>query len=108
VVPLRRSANGETPCEARALVLIIDPEREPKSAATLLRRLYGLTNNEADVALRITRGADLRQISEELSVSLTTVRTHLQHVFAKTDTHRQAELVNRIKDCVNLLADSDR
>ena len=24
---------------------------------------------------------------------MTTVRTHLQHIFDKTDTHRQAELV---------------
>lgn len=37
--------------------------------------------------------ADPKQISDELSVSLATVRTHLQHVFDKTETHRQAELV---------------
>ena len=53
----------------------------------LLRRLYGLTNTEAQVALCIVRGADLKQISDELLVSLPTVRTHLQHVFDKTDTH---------------------
>jgi DNA-binding NarL/FixJ family response regulator len=105
-LPLHRAATGETLSEARALLLIIDPEHEPKSAETLMRRLYRLTNTEADVAVRITRGADLRQISEELSVSLTTVRTHLQYVFAKTDTHRQAELVRRVKDCVYLLAGS--
>ena len=74
-------------------MLIIDPEHEPEPAAALLRRLYGLTNTEAEVALRIVRGADLKQISDELSVSVTTVRTHLQHIFDKTDTHRQAELV---------------
>jgi DNA-binding CsgD family transcriptional regulator len=41
----------------------------------------------------VMHGADLNHISEELSISLPTVRTHLQHVFDKTDTHRQAELV---------------
>jgi len=76
-----------------ALVLIIDPEDEPEPAAALLRRLYHLTEAEAEVALHVMHGADLKQISEELSISLTTVRTHLQHVFDKTDTHRQAELV---------------
>ena len=76
-----------------ALVVVIDPEDEPVPAAALLRRLYRLTRTEAEVALHIMHGADLRQISEELSISLTTVRTHLQHVFDKTDTHRQAELV---------------
>jgi DNA-binding CsgD family transcriptional regulator len=76
-----------------ALVLIIDPEDEPQPAAALLRRLYGLTETEARVALHVMYGEDLKQVSEELSISWTTVRTHLQHVFDKTDTHRQAELV---------------
>ena len=92
VLPLHRAGAEATSHEARALVLVIDPEHEPEPAAALLRRLYGLTHNEAQVALRIAH-ADLRQVSEELSVSFATVRTHLQHVFDKTDTHRQAELV---------------
>lgn len=96
VLPLHHSGTDETVREATALVLIIDPEHEPEPAAALLRRLHGLTNTEAQVALRIVRGADLKQISEELSVSVTTVRTHLQHVFNKTDTHRQAELVGLV------------
>jgi DNA-binding CsgD family transcriptional regulator len=93
VLPLRHAEIDETPSEARALVLIIDPHQEPEPAAPLLRRLYGLTIAEADVAVRIARGADLKEISDELSVSITTVRKHLQHVYDKTDTHRQAELV---------------
>jgi DNA-binding NarL/FixJ family response regulator len=68
-----------------ALVLIIDSERDPVPAAALLRRLYGLTDIEAKVALRVTR-ADIMQIAEELSVSFGTVRTHVQRVFDKTDT----------------------
>lgn len=93
VLPLRHVGVNDASTNTTALVLIIDPEQEPETAAALLRWLYGLTNAESQVALRILRGADLKQISEELSVSLPTVRTHLQHVFDKTDTHRQAELV---------------
>lgn len=59
----------------------------------MLRKLFGLTNGESDVALRVARGQGLAPISEDLSVSVATVKTHLQHVFDKTDTHRQAELV---------------
>ena len=95
-LPLHHSGTDEPAREATALVLIIDPEHEPEPAAALLRRLHGLTNTEAQVALRIVRGADLKQVSEELSVSVTTVRTHLQHVFDKTGTHRQAELVRTL------------
>jgi DNA-binding CsgD family transcriptional regulator/PAS domain-containing protein len=93
VLPSHRRNADEPLKQPRALVLIIDPEDEPEPAAALLRRLYHLTKAEADVALRMIRRADLKQIAEELSVSLPTVRTHLQHVFDKTDTHRQAELV---------------
>lgn len=77
-----------------ALVLIIDPEDKPEPPAALLRRLYGLTRAEADIAIRVTHGAHLTDISQELSISLPTVRTHLQHAFDKTGTHRQAELVH--------------
>ncbi|OBJ15962.1 helix-turn-helix transcriptional regulator [Mycobacterium colombiense] len=93
VLPSHRVDADEPPSRPLALVLIIDPEDEPEPAVALLRRLYRLTEAEAEVALRVMHGVDLKQISEELSVSLTTVRTHLQHVFDKTDTHRQAELV---------------
>jgi len=93
VLPLHRAGIDYPSAEARALIVIVDSEREPQPAVAMWRRLYGLTRTEAEVALRISRGADLKQISEELSVSLPTVRTHLQRIFAKTDTHRQAELV---------------
>ena len=93
VLPLYAADRHQTSSEATALVLIVDPENKPHPAAELLRRLYGLTLAEAEVALRILRSAKLKEIAEELSVSLSTVRTHLQHAFDKTDTHRQAELV---------------
>jgi DNA-binding CsgD family transcriptional regulator len=93
VLPLSHVADGGSPGSGGALVLIIDPEREAEAAPVLLRRLFGLTTTEAEVAVRLARGADLRQISDDLGVLITTVRTHLQHVYEKTDTHRQAELV---------------
>ncbi len=93
VVPsYRRDADG-LPELPKALVLIVDPENLPEPAAAVLRRLYYLTEAEAEVALRVMNGSDLKEVSEQLSISLATVRTHLQRVFDKTDTHRQAELV---------------
>jgi DNA-binding CsgD family transcriptional regulator len=94
VVPLQPAATIGRSCDTAALVVITDPERETEPTTELLRHLYGLTNGEADVAVRLAAGVGLKQISDELSVSYQTVRTHLQHVFDKTDTHRQAELVH--------------
>jgi FixJ family two-component response regulator len=57
-----------------ALMMVIDPEDEPLPVAGLLRRLYHLTEAEAEIALHLTHGADLTLIAEDLSISLTTVR----------------------------------
>ena len=93
VTPLHRTGADDNSHDPSALIVIEDPERETETPATLLRRLFGLTVGEAEITVRLTRGGSLRDIAEDLSVSYQTVRTHLQHVFDKTDTHRQAELV---------------
>jgi DNA-binding CsgD family transcriptional regulator len=86
----------EPPRVRRAIVAIVDPELDLEPSAALLRRLWGLTATEADVATRIAGGADPHGIADELSISIATVRKHLQHVYDKTDTHRQAELVRLV------------
>ncbi|MDH6279224.1 helix-turn-helix transcriptional regulator [Prescottella agglutinans] len=98
VVPLRADAGGTSSVgldssSATALVVIDDPDRELPLDTVMLRRLYALTSAEAEVALRVAQGDGLRPIAEEFSVSTTTIRTHLQHIFEKTATHRQAQLV---------------
>lgn len=90
VLPLKPAEN---PSAARALVMIIDPEQTSEPPKMLLIRLFGLTNGEADVALLMLRGAGLKPIAADLALSMATVKTHLHHIFIKTDTHRQAELV---------------
>ncbi|MEU2033773.1 helix-turn-helix transcriptional regulator [Nocardia amamiensis] len=87
----RPAVLGERP--SAALVVIVDPDREAPEGPEALRQLYGLTAAEAHVAAAALRGEGLRPIAEELAVSVNTARTHLQHVFHKTGTHRQAELV---------------
>jgi DNA-binding CsgD family transcriptional regulator/PAS domain-containing protein len=92
VIPLNPEGRvGEA--SSTVLVVIADPEREPQPESEALRRLYGLTKTEAAVAVRVLGGSGLKPIADDMSLSLATVRTHLQHVFDKTDTHRQAELV---------------
>jgi DNA-binding CsgD family transcriptional regulator len=77
---------------AQALIVIVDPEIQPEMPKSLLKRIFGLTNAEAEVALRAATGRGLSIIADELALSTATVKTHLQRVFEKTDTHRQAEL----------------
>lgn len=77
-----------------AVVFISDPEREPEAVPEMLKRLYGLTAREAEVAGLLMQGIELREAAGQLGVSMHTARTHLRLIFEKTDTHRQGELVH--------------
>lgn len=54
-------------------------------------RDHGLTGAETRVAERLLLGENTIQAARKLGVAPTTVRTHLQRILAKTDTHRQSE-----------------
>jgi len=75
------------------VVLVNDPD-PPQEADHLFARCYGLTPREAALTMLLANGCDLRQAADRLRMSSATARSHLRQVFAKTDTHRQAELVS--------------
>jgi DNA-binding CsgD family transcriptional regulator/PAS domain-containing protein len=83
---------GDDLSAVRALAVIIDIERQPRELAPMLRRIYGLTQGEATVACEVARGEGLQPVADKMSITLSTVRVHLQRAFEKTHTHRQAEL----------------
>jgi len=78
---------------ATAAIFVADPEAQVERPPERLRRLYGFTPVEAEVASRIAKGMRLTDIGEELGTTIHTVRGHLKQLFAKTDTHRQPDLV---------------
>ena len=66
------------------------PAAPPLSA---FAELYGLTATETRVLDHLARGRTPQEAADVLGVGLTTVKTHLQKLFAKTGTGRQTELV---------------
>lgn len=58
-----------------------------------LRAAFGLTKAEARLAVALADGCSPAEAARDFEVKLTTVRTQLQQIFAKTGTSRQAELV---------------
>ena len=69
--------------------------RLPHPVEALAKR-YGLTTGETRVLLAIVEIGGVPEVAQMLGISQATVKTHLQHVFGKTSTTRQAELVKLI------------
>jgi DNA-binding CsgD family transcriptional regulator len=61
-----------------------------------LRRFWHLTQCEARVAALVARGMGVEEIAAELEITANTVRTHLKHIYDKTQTTGQVELVRLI------------
>jgi DNA-binding CsgD family transcriptional regulator len=60
-------------------------------------KLYGLTGGELRVLLALAQGLGGKEAADMLGVSESTVRTHLQRIFSKTSTSRQAELLQLLQ-----------
>ena len=92
VAPLARSAHHE----AAAILFLTDPDCEHRVREDALQLQFGLTRAEVTITLAILRGDGLAAAARRLGVSATTARTHLDNVFHKTGTRRQAQLVRLI------------
>jgi len=93
VIPHRTRVTWIDVLRPTAILFITDPEQAVVARGDWLRHDFGLTAAEAVFAAEISKGDGLQATASRLGVSLTTVRTHLAHVFDKTGTRRQAELV---------------
>lgn len=91
VMPHRgRAADPQDPA---AIVHVLHPEHDLCRSLSPVYRIYGLTPAEARLVTELVRGATLGEIGSNLHISLATVRAQLKHVFEKTRTNRQAELI---------------
>lgn len=80
--------------QAAALLFVFDPEATPSITAGMVRRLFGLSPREAEVAAALCSGRTLDDLAAERGTSINTVRTQLRSVFNKTGTSRQTDLVS--------------
>jgi DNA-binding CsgD family transcriptional regulator len=96
VAPIAEGTATLTPAGPAVVVLLTDPDHAPETPARLLRRVYGLTRKEAQLALALAGGATLSDAAEGLRIAEGTARRHLAAIFARTGIHRQAELVRLI------------
>lgn len=58
---------------------------------------WGLSSRERDVVELLAQGANNNDISRALFISVPTVKTHLQHIYRKSNVRSRTELVTRLK-----------
>lgn len=63
-----------------------------------LRQRFDLSLQEARIALALRDGGTVAEIALRLGMAYETARVHLKSAFAKTDTHRQRELLALVLD----------
>jgi DNA-binding CsgD family transcriptional regulator len=91
VSPLKNSIVGK-PAAAAAIAFIVDPDRRLRPRNKLLSALFGLTPAECRIALLVSDGKSLPEISGELGVSRNTLKSQIASVYAKTGVSRQSQL----------------
>jgi DNA-binding CsgD family transcriptional regulator len=95
VLPLPGTLPNEpaAPCSAEVAIFLREIGDTPPLAGELLARHYGITPAECRVLTFLIQGMTPHETASALRCSETTVRTHLQHLFAKTRTRGQPDLV---------------
>ena len=94
VLPLswRDGRNPPAALRGGSAVIVRDPAVPSATPLQAFAALYGPTATEARALDHLARGRTLQDAADVLGVGLTTVKTHLQKLFAKTGTSRQTEL----------------
>jgi DNA-binding NarL/FixJ family response regulator len=77
-------------------VFIHDPDQGQRLSSDALIRLHGLSVAEARVVVGLAGGQSPEEIADALQLSRSTVATHLQRAFGKTQTTSQRELVSLV------------
>lgn len=82
--------------EPHAAIYVTDPERAPEVSAPVLAGLFDLTPSESRLLAGLVFSGRLDQAAEDANLTLSTARTYLKQIFAKTGTGRQGELIQLV------------
>ena len=99
VHPLNRATlDPLLPATPAACIVLVHPFTTTSSTdEAALREVFGLTPAEAELAEALLRHGSLSACTTEGGKSYETLRTQLKALFAKTETHRQVDLIRRLQ-----------
>lgn len=81
------------PFAASVAVFTQDPVHAPLMPGEAFARLHGLTGGELRVLMALSQGLGGMEAADMLGIGEPTIRSHLKHIFSKTGTSRQADLL---------------
>jgi DNA-binding CsgD family transcriptional regulator len=98
VLPLTSGARQQTgeSFAAMAAVFVHKTSIEARSSMESIAKLYRLTPGEMRVLSAVSDVGGVAEVADAIGISKATVKTHLQHLFGKTGTNRQTELVRLV------------
>lgn len=76
-----------------AAIVAKDPDSRPATAAHQFGDAYHLTPAEVRLVALILGGCRLLEATRQLGISKNTARSHMKHIYGKTDTKSQADLI---------------
>lgn len=82
---------GGSPIDCHVAKKLLDSFQQKKQFAN--NNLSGLTNRELEVLYSLSEGKSYREIGEDLFISVSTVRYHLQNTYRKLNVHTEAAAV---------------
>ena len=75
------------------LAVILDPAQVQRTPVAWLAKQFGLSPAEQRLTEAVVNGSPLAEAAEQLGIRLSTARTRLKAIQAKTHCHRQVDLV---------------
>lgn len=95
--------------DAAVAAYVTDPEQDLRENIRPACRLYGLSPGETKLVCALVAGSSLQDAAKAQRVQEQTARSYLKHVFLKTETKRQAELIHlMLKSAVNVVMPASR
>ena len=79
-----------------AVVFVSDPEESYNIAEETVLHFFNLTPAEARLLVALTNGSSLDEVAERYDVTINTLKTQLIHIFRKTGTNRQSDLIKLV------------
>jgi DNA-binding NarL/FixJ family response regulator len=88
---IRQVHTGGSPMSASIARRVVSTFHQPAPAQE------GLTQREKEMLELIAEGLSVKEISERTSVSSSTVRTHIRHIYEKLQVRSRVEAVNKMR-----------